>query len=273
MQLDASSNGLGAEGARVFGEMLRINQTLVVLNLSENGMGDEDEEGQWTRAEEAMLAFGTSIEMLEPHFEEPKDESKEATVEMICNAMTKQDSAVDSSAFKEAMLQAFENPVPACLQALADGLKANTRVQQLNPFGNTIPEDTLRTIMNSNKNISNFGGAVKLDYSGIGMDSTDAKVLAELLKANVTVQGLDASGNKLGPKGGKAIAGALKTNQTLCTIVLSGKDKNITIHVDQLRQNTVDTLDYSGQGLHVDGGTFIVAELLKENTSVTKVSN
>ena len=35
----------------------------------------------------------------------------------------------------------------------------------------------------------------------------------------------------------------------------------------------VGTLDYSGQGLHVDGGTFIVAELLKENTSVTNVSN
>ena len=84
---------------------------------------------------------------------------------------------------------------------------------------------------------------------------------------------LDASGNELGPECGKVIAGALKTNQTLCTIVLSGKDKNITIHADQLRQNTVDTLDYSGQGLHVDGGTFIVAELLKENTSVTKVSN
>jgi hypothetical protein len=67
----------------------------------------------------------------------------------------------------------------------------------------------------------------------------------------------------------------LKTNQTLCTIVLSGKDrnKNITIHADQLRQNTVDTLDYSGPGIHVDGGTFIVAELLKSNASVTKVSN
>ena len=86
-------------------------------------------------------------------------------------------------------------------------------------------------------------------------------------------QYLDASGNNLGPEGGKAVAEALKTNQTLCTIVLSGKDKNITIHADQLRQNTVDTLDYSGQGLHVDGGTFIVAELLKSNASVTKVSN
>ena len=70
------------------------------------------------------------------------------------------------------------------------------------------------------------------------------------------------------------MAEALKTNKTLGTIVLSGKDKdhNITIHVDQLRQNTVDTLDFNNQGLHVDGATFILAELLKGNSSVTKVS-
>ena len=43
--------------------------------------------------------------------------------------------------------------------------------------------------MNSNKNISNFGGAVKLDFSNCGMDSSDAKVLAELLGANIAVQG------------------------------------------------------------------------------------
>ena len=94
-----------------------------------------------------------------------------------------------------------------------------------------------------------------------------------MLEDNSTLTLLDVSGNNMGPEGGKAIAEGLKINQTLCTIVLSGKDKNITIHADQLRQNTVDTLDYSGQGLHVDGGTFIVAELLKSNASVTKVSN
>ena len=81
--------------------------------------------------------------------------------------------------------------------------------------------------MNSNKNISNFGGAVKLDYSGIGMDSSDAKVLAELLKANITVQWLDASSNSLGSEGGKALAASIAENSTitsvrtlLCEIVL-----------------------------------------------------
>ena len=84
---------------------------------------------------------------------------------------------------------------------------------------------------------------------------------------------MDASSNNLGVEGGKALADCLKSNTTLATIALSGKGTSkITIHADQLRQNTVETLDYSGQGLHVDGASFIVAELLKSNSSVTKVS-
>ena len=69
------------------------------------------------------------------------------------------------------------------------------------------------------------------------------------------------------------MAESLKSNTTLATIVLSGKnDSKVTIRADQLRQNTVETLDYSRQGLHVDGASLIVAELLKSNSSVTKVS-
>ena len=154
--------------------------------------------------------------------------------------------------------------------ALADGLKANSTVQQLHAQNNRLgPEGakSFRKMLEDNSTLT------LLDVSGNNMGAKGAAALADGLKANSTVKELDASRNKLGPKGGKAVAEALKTNQTLCTIVLSGKDKNITIHADQLRQNTVDALDYSGQGLHVDGGTFIVAELLKSNTSVTKVSN
>ena len=121
---------------------MRINQTLVVLNLSENGMGDDDDKKVETRMVQAMLTFGTSIEILQPHFEKPKDKSNEAVVEVICNAMTKQDSTVDSSAFKVAMLQAFENPV----QALADGLKANTSVQQLNVSSNDLKKEGMAAL-------------------------------------------------------------------------------------------------------------------------------
>ena len=73
-------------------------------------------------------------------------------------------------------------------------------------------------------------------------------MLAELFK------GKRASGNELGPEGGKATAEALKTNQTLTVHHCSqrqGQEHHYSRRY-QLRQNTVDTLDYSGQGLHVD---------------------
>jgi Ran GTPase-activating protein (RanGAP) involved in mRNA processing and transport len=78
--------------------------------------------------------------------------------------------------------------------------------------------------MHSNKNISNFGGAVKLDYSGIGMDSTDAKVLAELLKDNTTVSELHAKSNGLRAAGAQAFREVLKTNKTLAVLDLSGNE-------------------------------------------------
>ena len=118
-----------------------------------------------------------------------------------------------------------------------------------------------------------FNGEAKVNMSNKGLDAGDAWIMGAALEKNDTVTEVDASSNNLGVDGGKALAECLKTNTTLATIVLSGKGTSkITIHADQLRQNMVETLDYSGQGLHVDGASFIVAELLKSNSSVTKVS-
>ena len=118
-----------------------------------------------------------------------------------------------------------------------------------------------------------FNGEAKVNMSNKGLDAGDAWIMGAALEKNDTVTEVDASSNNLGVEGGRALADCLKSNTTLATIVLSGKDTSkITMHADQLRQNTVETLDYSGQGLQVDGASFIVAELLKSNTSVTKVS-
>ena len=126
--------------------------------------------------------------------------------------------------------------------------------------------------MNSNKNISNFGGAVKLDYSGIGLDSSDAKVLAELLKANVKVQWLHVNSNALGQAGGEAFGEALQTNSTLDSIVIGSKDKPATIPLKELRENSIDALDYQGKELLAEGG-IVLASTLKGNSSVTIHSN
>ena len=116
----------------------------------------------------------------------------------------------------------------------------------------------------------------EIDVKGLEdskLEACGGVILAHCLKSNSSVTVVAVSSNNLGVEGGKALAECLKSNTTLAAIVLSGKNgSKVTIHADQLRQNTVETLDYSGQGLHVDGASFIVAELLKSNSSVTKVS-
>ena len=82
---------------------------------------------------------------------------------------------------------------------------------------------------------------------------------------------LHASGNELGPEGGKAIAEALKkTNSTLDSIVIGSKDKPAPIPLKELRENSIDALDYQGKELLAEGG-IVLASALKGNSSVTKV--
>ena len=64
--------------------------------------------------------------------------------------------------------------------------------------------------------------------------------------------------------GGKAIAQALQTNTTIATITLSGKgNTTITVRADQLRQNTVDSLNWQPERPRNAACAFVDAELLK----------
>jgi Ran GTPase-activating protein (RanGAP) involved in mRNA processing and transport len=53
------------------------------------------------------------------------------------------------------------------------------------------------------------------------MDSADAKVLAELMKDNTTVQQLHAQNNGLGPEGAKSFGNMLEHNSTLTLLNVS----------------------------------------------------
>ena len=63
----------------------------------------------------------------------------------------------------------------------------NRFVKQVHAWGNGIPEDTLTALMNSNDNVRNFGGNDTLELAKCGLNSTDAKVLANMLRDNTTV--------------------------------------------------------------------------------------
>ena len=82
------------------------------------------------------------------------------------------------------------------------------------------------------------------------------------------------SGNQLGPEGGKAFADALQTNVVLQSIEIGSKDNPAIIPIKQLRDNSVDVLDYSGKKLLSEGGIVLAAALtVTQNTSVTTVSD
>ena len=81
---------------------------------------------------------------------------------------------------------------------------------------------------------------------------------------------LHVNSNALGQAGGEAFAEALKTNSTLGSIVIGSEDKPATIPLKELRENSVDALDFKGKELLVEGG-IVLASALKGNSSVTKV--
>ena len=82
------------------------------------------------------------------------------------------------------------------------------------------------------------------------------------------------SGNELGPEGGKAIADALQTNVALQSIEIGSNDNPAIIPIKQLRDNSVDVLDYSGKKLLSEGGIVLAAALaVTQNMSVTTVSD
>ena len=94
--------------------------------------------------------------------------------------------------------------------------------------------------------------------------------LSDSLSSFLLGKQLDASGNAFGQAGGKAFAEALKTNSTLDSIVIGSKDKPATIPLKELRENSIDALDYQGKELLAEGG-ILLASALKGNSSVTKV--
>ena len=89
---------------------------------------------------------------------------------------------------------------------------------------------------------------------------------------NSLVTQVHASGNDFGQAGGEAFAKALESNTHLAELVLGSKDEPASIPLKELRDNAIDSLDYSGKKLLAEGG-IVLAFALKSNTSVTKVSH
>ena len=92
-----------------------------------------------------------------------------------------------------------------------------------------------------------------------------------MLAILLDVTQVHASGNDIGQSGGEAFANALESNTHLAELVLGNRFRPASIPLKELRDNAIDSLDYSGKELLVEG-SIVLAFALKSNTSVTKVS-
>ena len=84
------------------------------------------------------------------------------------------------------------------------------------------------------------------------------------------IRGWSTADNPIGGSGARSLVAALKANSTLDFIVIGSKNKPATIPLKELRENSIDALDYQGKELLAEGG-IVLASALKGNSSVTKV--
>jgi hypothetical protein len=189
--LNASKNGLREAGAKAISEMLKMNQSLTKVDLSDNEIGgyfaDKDCRGK----------------------------------------------ANDWKSTPEG---------PA---ALADALKSNSTVLELNPFSNKMgPEggkllaDAIKAHPNYTQLAMNmFDGKTDVEMSNKGLDAGDAFIIAAALEKNDQVTGLHVNSNGLNADAGKLFLPIVDKPHFE---VFSG------IPIKQIRENTVTKLDLKG---------------------------
>ena len=167
----------------------------------------------------------------------------------------------------------FQNAITdAGATALAEMLKENTTLQQLNISGNSIGQGgatALAEMLKENTTLQ------QLNISGNSIGQGGATALAEMLKENTTLQQLDVSINSIGQGGATALAEMLKENTTLQQLDVSINSigqGGATALAEMLKENTtLQQLDVSMNSIG-QGGATALAEMLKENTTLQQLN-
>ena len=166
----------------------------------------------------------------------------------------------------------FNNAITAGgATALAEMLKENTTLQQLEVSGNSIGQGgatALAEMLKENTTLQQLN--VSINSIGQG----GATALAEMLKENTTLQQLNVSINSIGQGGATALAEMLKENTTLQQLSVSINfigQGGATALAEMLKENTtLQQLDVSHNSIG-QGGATALAEMLKENTTLQQL--
>eukprot|EP00435_Cladocopium_sp_Y103_P071958 s287_g38.t2 len=247
-------NGEGESGKQLIkaalAEALKVNSTIVEIDLRFNGIGDEGAKARHVlgfEAEchmmpcalaEALKALAEALNVItniDLRFNNKSDETAKALEEALSawRALNSEEAGDQKISCRGPF------GVPIRLKALAEALKVNSSITNINLSGIGIGAEgakawdaacvlgfeaechmmpcALAEALKFNSSITN------IDLSRIGIGAEGAKAwpaLAEALKVNTSVANIELQGNGIGDAGAKALAEAMRTNSSLNTIKL-----------------------------------------------------
>ncbi|KAF9948443.1 hypothetical protein BGZ72_009648 [Mortierella alpina] len=167
--LDSAGNSIGSEGAKALAETLKINSTVVTLNLQRNSIGDDG-----TKALAEALKTNSTVASLNLESNKIGSDGAKALAEAlkINSTVATLDLKVNSIGDDGA-------------KALAKALKTNSSVATLMLSSNSIGDDGAKALAEALKTNSTVT-ALYLYNNSIGPDG--AKALAEAHKTNKAVR-------------------------------------------------------------------------------------
>ncbi|KAL0238620.1 hypothetical protein GEMRC1_013093 [Eukaryota sp. GEM-RC1] len=158
---------------------------------------------------------------------------------------------------------------PSVILSLAEVLKVNSTISELNLVGCSIGVEVAVALFNALK-VNSTVTLVNLGRNSIGREGAEA--LAEALKVNSSIQEINLAMNSIGPQGAMTLAKALKVNTSVREINLAANSIGVEgtrALADALKVNSTLKRFYLHKNLIGPHGAIALAKALKVNTSVT----
>jgi hypothetical protein len=215
------------------------NRALTSLNLSSNNIGGVDRTGDGEQAgkkvEVLLQSFGTGIEALEEHFEEPEDDSNAAVGSMVSAHRFEHLLSPDH------LPHVFLKQIAAALEKAKIDIPADTKAKLLACFE---PPGAVTALANA---IKDMRALTKLVMCQNNINGAEAgKAFADMLAQNTVLKELDLSSQACG-YGGKALDAAFA--------------KDFAVGISD--NGAMTSLNLASNELSVEGAKIIAAYLPK----------
>jgi len=244
-----------------FTEILAENQSIKILDISKNRLGDY----HFFELAEALEENSTLTDL-------DVSQNDEVTAEGLYRLLV---GISRNEAFKYLKLSINEKTVPA----LVSVLEASSIDFSLDISGSNLSKYCIKSILKAMK--KNFSvRRLKLDENNILVNLLknsirynqyfkSARALVEVLENNRALISINISGNKIGSKGIEDLSAALRENTTLKTLGVSVVGiKNLKTLLNIFDKNkTLATLDLYGSHFEREG-IRLLAEFLRENRTL-----